>query len=56
MGNLITGDVIIGYGLLSGESIFQGNPSMIGMAIDALGLFWIAKGVWQIVEEKRAGS
>ena len=56
MGNLVTGVIIIVVGLLLGDSIFQGNPSMIGMAIDALGLFWIGKGIWQIVQEKRAGS
>ena len=56
MGNIITGVVIIGFGLLIGDSIFQGNPSMIGMVIDALGLFWLGKGVWQVVQEKRTGA
>lgn len=56
MGNIIAGVAIIGVGLLIGDSIFQGDPSILGIGFDLLGLFWIGKGVWGIVQEKRANA
>jgi hypothetical protein len=56
MGNILAGIAIIVVGLLIGDSIFQGQMTMTGILFDGFGLFLVAKGVWGIVQEKRAGA
>ncbi len=56
MGNILAGIALIVVGLLIGDSIFQGQMTITGILFDGLGLFLIAKGVWGIVQEKRAGA
>jgi hypothetical protein len=56
MGNIIAGVGIIIVGLLIGDSIFQGQMTITGLIFDGLGLFWIGKGVWGLVQERRAGA
>lgn len=48
MGNIIGGLALIGVGIAIGDSIFLGNPSVIGVGFDLLGLFWIGKGLYQM--------
>ena len=54
MGNIIAGVGLIIVGLLIGDSIFQGHMTATGIIFDGLGLFWIGKGVWGIVQANRA--
>lgn len=54
--DLIGGATLIGIGLLFGGSIFTGNPSALDWIFDGLGIFWIAKGVYQIATAKSTAS
>ncbi|HEX5136185.1 MAG TPA: hypothetical protein VFY93_04375 [Planctomycetota bacterium] len=54
--DLVGGATLIGIGLLFGGSIFTGNPSALDWMFDGLGVFWIAKGVYQIATAKSTAS
>lgn len=46
IGNIVSGVVLIGVGLLMGGSIFTGNPSLFDLIFDLLGLFFIGRGIY----------
>ena len=49
VGDIIVGVILIGIGFLFGGSIFLGNPGALDYLYDALGLFWIGKGICRLV-------
>jgi len=54
--DLVGGATLIGIGLLFGGSIFTGDPSLLDWIFDGLGIFWVAKGVYQIATAKPTAS
>ncbi len=47
--DIVSGAVLIGIGFVLGGSIFSGDPSALDWFFDILGLFWVGKGVYQLV-------
>ncbi len=47
--DIVSGLVLIGIGFALGGSIFTGDPSVLDWFFDILGLFWVSKGVYQLV-------
>jgi hypothetical protein len=47
--DIIAGVVLIGIGFLFGGSVFLGNPGILDYFFDGLGVFWIGKGIYQLV-------
>jgi hypothetical protein len=47
--DIVSGAVLIGIGLVLGGSVLTGDPSALDWLFDILGLFWIGKGVYQLV-------
>ena len=47
MGNIISGILVIGIGILNGGSIFTGDPTGLDYAFDGLGIGLILYGVYQ---------
>jgi len=56
MGNIIAGVVLIAIGLVMGGSIFLGDFSLLNIIFDGLGIFFIIRGVIQIVRSRQAPS
>ena len=54
MQDIFWGAVIIGVGLLLGESIFLGEVSLISVVFDGLGLFFVGKGVLAVYRQRQA--
>ena len=54
MGSIIAGVVLIGIGLAFGGSIFLGDFSLLNIFFDGLGIFFIVKGILQIVRSRQA--
>ena len=48
MHNFFWGALIIAIGLFNGRSVFLGDFSVLSVAFDALGLFWIGRGVLDV--------
>lgn len=53
MGNLLAGGILIGIGLVRGDSVFYGDFSALTVLFDALGAFFLIKGVLAL---KKSGS
>ena len=47
--DIIAGVVIIGIGFLFGGSVFLGDPGLLDYIFDGLGVFWIGKGIYQML-------
>lgn len=52
MTNIFWGAVIIAVGLYFGRSVFLGDFSFLNVFFDALGLFWIGKGLLSLRKSK----
>jgi hypothetical protein len=52
MRDIISGLVLIGIGLALGGSIFRGDFSPTSLFFDGLGLFWVGKGVYGMMQSK----
>lgn len=52
MKDIVTGCIIIGIGLLLGGSVFLGDFSVINIIFDGIGLFFIVKGLYSIIQNK----
>ena len=48
VGDIISGAVLIGIGLVLGGSIFTGDPTWLDYFFDGLGIFWIARGIYKM--------
>ena len=48
MHNFFWGALIIAIGLFNGRSVFLGDFSVLSVLFDALGLFWIGRGVLDV--------
>jgi hypothetical protein len=48
MHNFFWGALIIAIGLFNGRSVFLGDFSVLSVVFDALGLFWIGRGVLDV--------
>lgn len=56
MGNIIAGVVLIAIGLVMGASIFLGDFSLLNIIFDGLGIFFIIRGVVQMMRNRQAPS
>lgn len=56
MKSIIWGVVIIAIGLIRGDSVFRGDFTIVSILFDALGVFFIIRGVITIYQAKRAES
>ena len=56
MGNIIAGVVLIAIGLVMGGSIFLGDFSLLNIIFDGLGIFFIIRGVVQLMRNRQAPS
>ena len=56
MGNIIAGVVLIAIGLVMGGSIFLGDFSLLNIIFDGLGIFFIIRGIIQIMRSRQAPS
>ena len=54
MQDIFWGAVIIGVGLLLGESIFLGEVSLISVFFDGLGLFFVGQGALAVYRQRQA--
>jgi hypothetical protein len=53
MFSILAGIVLISIGLFGGDSIFRGEFSLFSVFFDGLGLFWIGKGIYGMVQSNR---
>jgi hypothetical protein len=53
MKNIFWGAVIIAIGLVRGDSVFRGNFGIIAIFFDALGVFFIVRGLVSIYRANR---
>jgi len=49
IGDILSGILIIGIGLVWGGSIFLGNADALDVFFDCLGIFWIVKGIYKMI-------
>ena len=56
MRSIFWGAVIIAIGLLRGDSVFRGDFTALSIIFDALGVFFIIKGLWALRAAKAMGS
>lgn len=56
MSNIITGVVLIAIGLVMGGSIFLGDFTILNIIFDGLGIFFIIRGILQIMRNRQAPS
>ena len=56
MKSIFWGAVIIGIGLIRGDSVFRGDFNIVSIIFDALGVFFIIRGLFRIYQAKQAGA
>ncbi|BCT93564.1 hypothetical protein LYSHEL_25880 [Lysobacter helvus] len=56
MHNFFWGALIIAIGLFNGRSVFLGDFSVLSVVFDALGLFWVGRGVLDVRRARVAAS
>jgi uncharacterized membrane protein HdeD (DUF308 family) len=56
MGNIIAGVVLIVIGLVMGGSVFLGDFSITSIIFDGLGVFFIIRGIVQVMRSRQAPS
>lgn len=49
LGDIISGVVLIGIGFVVGGSVFMGDAGWLDYFFDGLGLFWIGRGIFKMV-------
>lgn len=54
MGSIIGGLVLIGIGLVGGDSVFYGQFTLLSVIFDGLGIFWIGKGIRDLMQARQA--
>ena len=54
MHNFFWGALLIATGLFRGRSVFLGDFDAVSVVFDALGLFWIARGVLEVRRSRAA--
>ena len=54
MRSIFWGAVIIAIGLVRGDSVFRGDFNIISIFFDALGVFFIIRGVIAVYQAKQA--
>lgn len=54
MKSIFWGAVIIAIGLVRGDSVFRGDFNILSIVFDALGVFFIIRGVLGVYQAKRA--
>jgi hypothetical protein len=54
MQNIFWGIVIIVLGLVLGNSIFLGDFNLVSIIFDGLGLFWIGKGGYGLLQGQKS--
>jgi len=55
--DILGGVAVISVGLILGDSIFiSENPTLMGYAFDGLGVFFIGKGVYKLIQNSRSES
>jgi len=52
MGSIIGGVVLIGIGLVGGGSVFYGEFTPMSVLFDGLGIFWIGKGIRDLLKAR----
>ena len=48
MGNIVSGILVIGIGIMNGGSVFTGDPTGIDYFFDGLGICLVLYGVFQM--------
>ncbi len=56
MRSIFWGAVIIAIGLVRGDSVFRGDFSILSVLFDALGVFFIVRGLLALKHAKAAAS
>ena len=46
--DMFGGGILIAIGFSFGGSVLLGIPGPLDWAFDALGVFWLARGIWQV--------
>ena len=54
MKSIFWGVVIIAIGLIRGDSVFRGDFNVVTIIFDALGVFFIIRGLFRIYQAKQA--
>jgi hypothetical protein len=54
--SIFWGAVIIAIGLVRGDSVFRGNLNILSIVFDALGVFFIVRGLIIVYRAKQAES
>lgn len=54
MKSIFWGAVIIAIGLVRGDSVFRGDFHILSILFDALGVFFIIRGLIAVYQAKRA--
>ena len=56
MKDILWGVVIIAIGLVRGDSVFLGDFGVLAIVFDALGAFFIVRGIMRIRREKQSAA
>ncbi len=56
MKSIFWGAVIIAIGLLRGDSVFRGDFTIVSIVFDALGVFFIIRGLVSIYQSKQQAT
>ncbi len=54
MSNVFWGLLIVSIGLISGDSVFYGDFSALTILFDAIGSFFIGRGLWVMYKQRNA--
>ena len=56
MRDIFWGAVLIGIGLVRGDSVFRGDFTILSILFDALGVFFIMRGLVSVYQAKQQES
>lgn len=56
MRDIFWGLVLIGIGLVRGDSVFRGDFTILNIVFDALGMFFIIRGIIRINRARQAAA
>ena len=56
MRDIVTGGVLIAIGLVRGDSVFLGDFGVFAIVFDALGAFFIIRGLIRMYRAKQASA
>ena len=54
MRDIVAGVVLIGIGLVRGDSVFFGDFNVLNIIFDALGVFFLVRGGMKVAQAKKA--